>query len=167
MSLINDQLDLHRTGGIGVNDLARIPRCLSGIDDLQSLSNGEILLYLYFKDSIDLTGIQVQTDVPITIGLYKYQTNLDFSDLGHPDISLRAQPNQRVKCNLTNCDYMSVHFKSRNDYLRIRSISLYGNKNTTHTRELEEIKITWSGGCFEEVRSVAASASSRYSVKMC
>jgi hypothetical protein len=167
--LINNQLDLSRTGGIGLRDPNQISACLSltAASLLQSLSNGEILLYLYFQDAIDLTGLQIDCDTPVVIGLYKYQTDIDFSDLGRPDVSLKARSNQLVKCSMTNCDYFSLHLKTPNDPLCVRSISLFGNKNETHTRRLEEVKIIWSDGCFKAADSIGTKVDSRYTIRMC
>lgn len=158
---INGLLDIDKISGIGIENPKNIKRCFdeNNKEAISSLSDGEIIIYIYFKELVDLSAIQIDCPFncyPFYANFYRFNTEICFEDMSlKPDVSLRVFDDQRHFLKMQNVDYLTLFLK-RQDSISILNITFYGQLNKRNKRKLDKVLIKWhDSDCIELDKKIA------------
>lgn len=122
-------------------------------------SEGEIILYLYFLDSVDLESIQIVSDKKMYFAVYPFLVDVDFGNLSEykPEAYGVVTDDNQASIQIQNIYYFTMLLKSEdNSPLSVKSIELYGKRNRLNTLRLNHVALKWSPGeCVPLSRRIA------------
>ena len=149
---INRYLEFDKIAVYGIdNQISHAELFDAHYKDLIS-EDGEILLYVYFKDIVDIKYIEViSSDASnYALKLWNYNMDIDFESEYPTIIKILSTNNKHIITS--DNDFLTTDYFTMiiSDLSNISNVIFYGRLCKNATRATERAKIFWGAGCGNE-----------------